>query len=132
MGKVIFPSGIQAPHRFPKGVTPFALTVHKISPAKAEGVKLNAAVGLGTVVNAASRQGKCSVSGASVNCEFGTLNPNSGGSVSIQLRIESEGELLITADVSGANPAPNPDNNHAEATVAVKKAAEGVLRAPEP
>lgn len=118
---------IQAPQRFPLGVTPFVLKVHNHGPGSATAVRLIGSVGQGKLNYATTSQGNCSVSENSLSCEFDTVHPNQGRSVSIQLRTEAEGEVLITAEVTGGAPDSITANNHAEKTINVKKAVKGTI-----
>lgn len=122
---------IQAPHRSPLGVTPLALTVSNKGPGQATGVRLTVAPSSAKLVYATTSQGNCSVTDGSVKCEFGTVNRDESRSVSVQIRTETEGDVLISADVMGATPDMITANNHAQATIEVKKAVKGTFTAPQ-
>ncbi len=118
---------IQAPHRFPLGITPFAVVVHNHGPSPASAVRLTASVGQAKVNYATTSQGNCTVNDSSLNCEFDTIHSDEGRSVSVQIRTEQEGELRISADVSGGASDSNTVKNHAEETITVKQAIKGTF-----
>jgi hypothetical protein len=121
---------IQAPHRFPLGVTPFALIVKNYGPGDAPAVRLTGSAGLGQLSYATTSQGNCTVSDASLNCEFDSIPSGGSRSVSVQLRTETEGEASLTADVTGGAEDLVTENNHAEHSITVKQAIKGTLVAP--
>ena len=122
---------IQAPQRYPVGVTPFAVTVLNRGPGPATAVRLTGFITLGQLNSATTSQGKCSVDGSNFNCDFGTISNSGSRSVSLQARTETNGRAEITADVTSGTPDRIPANNHAAAAIDVKYAVKGTWSPPK-
>lgn len=121
---------INAPAKYPLGITPFAVTVVNKGPGPATAARLTGSITLSRLNSATTSQGKCSVNGGGFSCDLGTIANSESRSVSLQARTEKEGRAEITADVRSGTPDRITENNHARAAIEVKKAVKGTWSSP--
>jgi uncharacterized repeat protein (TIGR01451 family) len=96
------------------GTLTYTLAVSNLGPARAHGVRLDAALPEGaTLLSAAATAGGCSHSGGAVSCSVGGLAAGGGAAVTLALRAERAGLLTLTAAAASDLPDPRPENNRA-------------------
>ena len=121
---------IQAPQKYPLGITPFAVTVMNRGPGPATAARLTGSISPARLNYATTSTGKCSVKGAGFSCDLGTIAANQSRAVSLQARTEREGKAQISAEARSGAPDHVTANNRARAAIEVKKAEKGTWSAP--
>jgi trimeric autotransporter adhesin len=104
--------------------TTYTATVTNNGPSTATGIALTAALPeSGVLVSAASAAGSCSISGAAVTCNLGSLANNATARVTIVVLQTASGNVDASAQVSASENDPVSTNNQSTTTVTVSGAA---------
>jgi uncharacterized repeat protein (TIGR01451 family) len=95
-----------------KKILTYTLTISNGGPSDATGVSVEDTLPAGVqFVSASPSQGTCAQAGGVVTCDLGSVANGAGATVTITVRVTSRGTLTNSAEVSAAEPDPNPANN---------------------
>ncbi len=98
----------------------FTMTVTNRGASAADGVMLTNTLPAGmALLSVTQTQGACTNEPGRIVCALGTLAPNSGAAVNVELRADQAGQVLSSAQVSAPGSDVNPGNNVATQMTAV-------------
>jgi uncharacterized repeat protein (TIGR01451 family) len=101
------------------GIAEYAFSVSNAGPGNGPITFSDAVPGGLTILSAVAGSGACTVTGQTVSCTIGGLQPGSSAPVLIIVSAASAGSYADAASVSSTLPDPNPANNSASATLTV-------------